>query len=65
MTFIEADTDICIGYGHCARVAAKYFDVREGVVEVRRFEVDAIDAQVLSEAVDHCPSGALRLNRRP
>ncbi len=59
---ITADRDVCIGAGMCVMTAPAVFDQGEdGLVELLVAEPEGADAQAAREAVDLCPSGALRL----
>ena len=59
-TAIHADRDVCIGAGMCVMAAPGIFaQDEEGLVVVRSDAVD--DLAAAREAVDLCPSGALRL----
>ncbi len=60
---IAADRDLCIGSGMCVVSAPAVFDQDddEGLVELLVDEPDGPDAAAAREAVDLCPSGALRV----
>lgn len=60
---IEADTEVCIGAGHCVMTAPELFDQSDddGVVIVLEPEPGPQFAAQAREAVGLCPSGALRL----
>lgn len=59
---VTADTAVCIGAGLCALRAPEVFDQDESdgtVVLLRQPAPD--DLPLVREAVDQCPSGAIRL----
>lgn len=58
---LSANKQVCVGSGLCAFVAPRYFDVSSGAVEVLEETVDDADADAVTEAVDACPTQALRL----
>jgi ferredoxin len=60
---IEVFHERCIGAGNCTDVARKYFDQSEedGTVMLLRPAVDPSDEDVVAQAVDVCPVGALAL----
>jgi ferredoxin len=60
---IEADTGVCIGAGMCVLTAPDLFDQSEedGTVIVRRAEPTEDEVAAAREAVQLCPSGALKL----
>jgi ferredoxin len=59
---VHADHDVCIGSGLCALRAPSVFDQDEddGRVVILRAEPDSDQRAVVLEAVQLCPSGALR-----
>lgn len=57
---VEADRGRCIGSGSCAFTAPAVFDVDDAGRVAVVGPVEAGDEQVLL-AVEHCPTGALRL----
>ena len=58
---IRADRNICIGAGMCVMTAAAVFDQDDqGIVVVLAEDVTAEANQRVQEAVNLCPSGALR-----
>lgn len=61
---VTANRDVCVGSGLCAHVAPEYFDVSEAaVVEVLRNPVADEALHDVEEAVEACPTQALRLER--
>ncbi|RBM22493.1 ferredoxin [Prauserella sp. PE36] len=59
---IEADRDICIGAGMCALTAPEVFDQDDdGLVVTLTDEPGPESTDAVKEAVQLCPSGALRL----
>ena len=59
---IEADRDICIGAGNCVLAAENVFDQDdEATVVVLQEHPEGADAEAARQAVDTCPSGALRV----
>jgi ferredoxin len=59
---VAADRDVCISAGNCVMVADAVFDQDEdGIVMVLVDEVPEAEEQRVRDAVNLCPSGALRL----
>jgi ferredoxin len=60
---IEADREVCIGSGMCARTAPEVFDqdAQDGRVVLRKEHPGEDEVEAVREAVDLCPSGALSL----
>ena len=64
MTRIEVDRDRCAGTGGCEAVAPDVFEIGDdGVLVVRRPEPDDGVLDDVRDAVDTCPTRALRLVR--
>ncbi|MGW5358779.1 ferredoxin [Actinopolymorpha pittospori] len=62
MPHIRADRDVCIGAGQCVLTAPDLFDSDdEGLVTLLDAHPDPSRLGDLREAVELCPSGALRL----
>ena len=60
---IEVDTSRCQGTGVCESIAPSYFEVREdGSMHVIRADVAPEDLDRVRDAVDSCPTLALRLS---
>ena len=58
---VAANRDVCIGSGLCVLTAPAVFDQDdEALVVVLMNEVTAEQAAAVSQAIDRCPSGALR-----
>jgi ferredoxin len=59
---IQADRDVCIGAGMCVMTADTVFDQDDdGIVVLLTEDVAEGEEQRVREAVNLCPSGALRL----
>jgi ferredoxin len=58
---VKADLDECMGYGNCVLGAEDYFDEEDGLVVVKRTQVDDADLPRVQEAVAACPVMALTL----
>ncbi|SFQ16553.1 ferredoxin [Amycolatopsis arida] len=60
---IEADTEVCVAAGMCALTAPEVFDQSEdeGTVVVLAARPPAEHEKAAREAVELCPSGALRI----
>ncbi|MFC0643852.1 ferredoxin [Cellulomonas phragmiteti] len=59
---VLADQDVCVGAGQCARVAPGVFDqADDGLVVLLVRDVPAGEVDAVLDAVDRCPSGAVRL----
>lgn len=57
---IAADRDTCIGAGMCLVTAPEVFDQDDdGIVVLLADEAGPAEADVVRQAVDLCPSGAL------
>lgn len=60
---IEVDTKRCQGTGVCESIAPSHFEVREdGTMHVIRADVAPADLDRVRDAVDSCPTLALRLS---
>ena len=58
---ISLDDETCISCGLCVEHLPQYFEVADGKVRVRPGLGDsAPEASAVAEAVEDCPSGALR-----
>ena len=58
----SVDHDVCVGHGACVRLAPAVFAMNAS----RQSEVinpDAAPPQILEQAADRCPVGAIRLNQ--
>jgi ferredoxin len=62
---VHADRDVCIASGLCVLRLPEVFDQDEddGRVVIRRPQPDPSQLAAVLEAVDACPSGALRTER--
>jgi ferredoxin len=60
---IEVFHERCIGAGNCTDVARKYFDQsdEDGTVILVQPDVDPSDEDIVAQAVDVCPTGAIAL----
>ncbi|TWJ06367.1 ferredoxin [Stackebrandtia albiflava] len=60
---IHADREVCVAAGMCALTAPDLFDQDEddGRVIVLRSDLTDHDVEAAHEAVELCPSGALRI----
>lgn len=59
---VHADVDKCQGYGNCAAVDGRHFDLDDaGLVIIRRDTVTADEAGTAAEAVRSCPAEAIWL----
>ena len=59
---VQADRDVCIGAGMCVMTADTVFDQDDdGIVVLLTEDVAEGEEQRVREAVNLCPSGALRL----
>jgi ferredoxin len=62
VTRIEADLDLCVGSGACEALAPDVFEVGdEGTVTVLRPHPEGGELRDVEEAVQQCPTRALRL----
>jgi ferredoxin len=61
-TTVKADLGECMGYGNCVLNAEDYFDEEDGLVVIKRTEVDDADLPRVQEAVASCPVMALTLS---
>ena len=56
----EANREVCIGAGMCVLTAPTCYDQDDdGTVVVLQAEVPAEDEQLVRDAADSCPSGAI------
>nr|WP_211176987.1 (4Fe-4S)-binding protein [Pseudonocardia acidicola] len=59
---MEIDREVCIGAGNCVLTAPDLFDQDDdGIVVPLVDDPAAVDPDGVRDAVDRCPSGALRL----
>ncbi|MFF3152156.1 ferredoxin [Streptomyces sp. NPDC057910] len=59
---VSADRDVCVGAGLCALTAPGVFDQDDdGVVDVLTPDPDAAQQPAARQAVNLCPSGAVRI----
>lgn len=56
---IQIDETLCIGCGTCENIAPEYFKIEDGISVVKK-EYDVKDADLISEAIDNCPTGAIK-----
>ena len=62
MSRLEADFERCVGAGACEALAPDLFEVGdEGTVTVLRPRPEGTDVRDAEDAVQQCPTGALRL----
>jgi ferredoxin len=62
-TRIEVDTNRCQGTGVCESIAPDFFEVRDdGAMHIIRADVDPEHLDLIEDAVDSCPTLALRLS---
>ncbi|WP_028852228.1 ferredoxin [Thermocrispum municipale] len=59
---ITIDTDVCTGHGICESIREDIFEVGDdGLVHLLTTEFTEDDREDLMDAVDQCPTQALRL----
>jgi ferredoxin len=59
---IHVDTERCTGHGVCESLAPTVFEVGDdGIVHLLTDELSGVDPVTLQDAVDECPTQALRL----
>lgn len=65
-SMIEVFHERCIGAGNCSDVAGRYFDQSDddGTVVRLRDAVESGDEDMVEEAVNVCPTGALAFHLR-
>ena len=61
---IEASYDSCMGSGLCSMIAAKNFEVVDGTVTILQAEVGPDTLADVEEAIDACPTQALRFRQQ-
>jgi ferredoxin len=61
---VEANREVCIGAGLCVLRAGRNFDQdpKDGLVVVVEATVEPDAAEAVRDAVDSCPSGAIRIS---
>jgi ferredoxin len=60
---IEVDTSRCQGTGVCESIAPGFFEVLDdGAMHIIRTDVDPEHLDLIEDAVDSCPTIALRLS---
>jgi len=57
---IVVDCDACIGCGTCESIAPDYFEIVDGVSEVKK-AYDEKDASDIDDAINNCPVQAISL----
>ncbi|MQA61776.1 MAG: ferredoxin [Actinophytocola sp.] len=61
---MHIDTDVCTGHGVCEGIRPDIFEVGDdGIAHLLTEEFTEEDRQDLEDAVDQCPTQALRLER--
>jgi ferredoxin len=61
---VSVDERRCCGAGQCVRIAPRVFDQRDDGIVLLRDEAPEEELHAaVREAVDVCPSGAIRLSR--
>lgn len=59
---ISIDNDVCTGHGICEGIREDLFEVGDdGLARLRTTEFTEDDREDLTDAVDQCPTQALRL----
>ena len=61
MSHVTADRDVCMGAGLCEMISPSNFKVEDGVVNVVDDAVGSGEETIVEEAVDACPTQALKL----
>ncbi len=59
---VKVDKDSCIGCGACAAICPEIFDLDDdGLSEVKTEEVKNNNIDDVKDAVDSCPTGAIKI----
>lgn len=59
---VKVDKDSCIGCGACAAICPEVFDLDDdGLSEVKTEEVKNNNIDDVKDAVDSCPTGAIKI----
>ena len=58
---IKIDKDSCIGCGGCEAIAPDYFEVASDGKAIVKKEYNAEEADLIQEAADGCPVGAITI----
>ncbi|MGD2175040.1 MAG: ferredoxin [Candidatus Brocadiaceae bacterium] len=58
---IEVDEDLCVGASACEDICPQVFEVVEGISQVKVDDVPADLEDLVREAVDSCPVGAIAI----
>jgi ferredoxin len=62
MDVVVADTGRCMGHGNCVAAAPDIFDLGDdGIVVVSNPQVDEENRGRITDAVNSCPVGVLRI----
>lgn len=61
---IVVDADLCIGCGSCESIAPDYFEIKKDGKSHPKKAYDEKDKEVIEEAVDSCPAGAITIEMR-
>ena len=58
---VSVDSDLCIGCGVCEGITedSGYFKLVDGISEVEIEDYDAVDAELIDQAINDCPVGAI------
>ena len=58
---VKVDSDLCIGCGVCEGITEEkgYFKLVDGISEVGIDDYSDIDAELVDQAIDDCPVGAI------
>jgi ferredoxin len=57
---VEIDTNVCVGSGMCEAIAPSAFRVEDGIAVL--IATDGSDPELLREAEDNCPTGAITIH---
>lgn len=57
---LKVNAETCIGCGACESIAPEYFEIIDGLSEVKK-PYDEKDADLINEAIDSCPVQAITL----
>lgn len=65
MSVVVADRDVCRGFANCVMSAPDYFDLDDdGLVVVKRAQVEPGDEAQVDGAIISCPVSALRIEHQ-
>ncbi len=60
---VSIDEDKCIGCGTCSAMAGDFFKLENGKAKVIRQPTNAQEEEMIKNAVNFCPTGAIIISK--